>query len=299
MKKFVALLLVIVLTATVAIGGTIAYLQDTARNDNTMTLGNVDIEQWEFQRVKANDGTYETETIDEKNSYVLEGFEQDKMLLPCTELAANGNPYNHGAGGWDATIVRMTQVGSHGSMQVFTSKNAQDKFVIVENTGSIDAYVRTIVAIEHGTVSAALIGSSSRATTDASDAGEGTPWFANVIGTVEINGTNYYVFEFVYEGAKTSSGYKHENGVLPAGEKTYPSLCQVYMTYNATNDDVIKLDGNSNGKLDILVLSQAVQADGWNAIDGKTIAQTALDAAFGKVDAKNVAEWFAASATNP
>ena len=86
-----------------AIGGTIAYLQDTARNDNTMTLGNVDIEQWEYQRVKDADGAYVTDTIDGKTSYKLEGFEQDKMLLPCTEIDANGNPVNYGAGGWDAT----------------------------------------------------------------------------------------------------------------------------------------------------------------------------------------------------
>ena len=44
----------------------------------------------------------------------------------------------------------MTQVGSHGDMQVFTFKNAQDKFIVVENKGSIATYVRTIVAVEHG-----------------------------------------------------------------------------------------------------------------------------------------------------
>lgn len=105
---------------------------------------------------------------------------------------------------------------------------------------------------------------------------------------MEINGTNYYVFAFVYEGAKASSGYIHADGVLPAGEMTYPSFCQIYLTNAATNDDMIKLDGNGNGKLDVMVLSQAVQTNGWTAATGKTVAQIALDEAFGKVDAKNV-----------
>lgn len=51
MKKFIALLLTVVLTATVAIGGTVAYLQDSDSDVNVMTLGNVSIDQTEdFQQ---------------------------------------------------------------------------------------------------------------------------------------------------------------------------------------------------------------------------------------------------------
>ena len=283
MKKLIALLLTVVLTASVAIGGTVAYLQDSARNDNTMTVGKVDISQWEYQRVQNADGTYPTDTIDGKTSYKLESFEQDKMLLPATEIDANGNPYNYGAGTWDTTTVRMTQVGSYGGMQVFESPNAVDKFVVVKNEGNTDAYVRTIVAIECGNADkAALIGSSYHSN-----------WKKNDAFTATIDGKIYWVTEYIYQGA--SDGSRHVGGKLPTGEMTYPSFCQVYLKSAATNEDLTAIDANSNGKLDILVLSQAVQADGWEAASGKTVAQTALDTAFGKVDATNVATWFAAN----
>lgn len=45
MKMYIALLLVGILIVAVAIGSTAAYLQETAHNDNIITLGNVDIKQ--------------------------------------------------------------------------------------------------------------------------------------------------------------------------------------------------------------------------------------------------------------
>lgn len=290
MKKIIALLLTVVLTATVAIGGTVAYLQDSARNDNTMTMGKVDISQWEYEREKNTDGTYKTNTIDGVTSYVLKGFTQDKMLLPATEINADGTPNNYGAGGWDDITVRMTQVGSFGGMQVFESPNAVDKFVTVKNDGNTGAYVRTLVAVEVGSGNADLL---SLGTRTSSDENSTAPWLtASQLSNVTINGNTYSVFECVYKGA--SDVNRHVNGVLTAGEMTYPNLCQVFLKSTATNDDITKLDGNSNGKLDILVLSQAVQADGWTAAAGKSVALTALDAAFGDVTAAKVAEWFAA-----
>ena len=143
MKKFATVALSVGLIGAMVAGGSLAYLSDTASDVNVMTLGNVNIEQHEYQRAEEN-GAYKTATIDEQTSYVLEGFKQGKELLPIV-----GDP-STGAAGWDNTIVRMSQVDSYGSMQVFAGKNAQDKFVTVENTGKTDAYVRTLVAIEVG-----------------------------------------------------------------------------------------------------------------------------------------------------
>lgn len=271
MKKFIALLLTVVLTATVAIGGTVAYLQDEDSDVNVMTLGNVKIEQHEYQRVVNADGTYATGTVDDQTSYKLEAFEQGKPLLPATELDANGNPYNYGAGGWDSTTVRMSQVDSYGGMQVFTSKNAQDKFVTVENTGMTDAYIRTLVAIEIGSTDGSLIGSSYHGT-----------WAKTEIGQITIDGNNYMLFEYAYEGGELSDGtWRHKNGILPAGDTSYPNLSQVYISAEATNEDMVALDGNGNGTLDILVVSQAVQVDGF------ADAETALNAAFGDITTTN------------
>lgn len=275
MKKILMMVLSLVLVAALSIGGTVAYLQDTDEDVNVMTLGSVKIEQHEYERATNADGTYKTSIFDNQTSYVLKDFTQGKPLLPATALDANGNPYNYGAGDYDSTRVKMSQVGSHGSMDVFVNKNAQDKFVTVENTGKTDAYVRTIIAYELGSVAnfRDVINTSSFMTAE-------DVWNVTDIGVVEIDGNKYYVSEYIYNGAKALGGV-HENGVLPAGDTTYPSLAQVYMKATATNEDVEKIDGNNNGTYDILVVSQAVQTAGFDD------AETALNAGFGDITTTN------------
>lgn len=255
-----------VLVAAVSIGGTLAYLTSTADDVNVMTLGNVEIKQHEYQRVTNDDGSYKTDTIDGQTSYVLEAFEQGKALLPIVgdpSLSINDPGYK----GWDTTTVRMSQVDSYGGMQVFGGKNAQDKFVTVENTGESEAYVRTLVAIECGTTDGSLVSSSYHGT-----------WTKNEIGVITFDNNSYLLIEYIYKGA---NGTRHDNGVLPAGDTTYPNLSQVYINSVATNEDMEAIDGNGNGTLDILVLSQAVQVNGF------ADAQTALDTAFGDITTTN------------
>ena len=112
-------------------------------------------------------------------------------------------------------------------------------------------------------------------------------WKRTFIGAAEIDGNNYYIVEFVYDGVGDSSNAngKHPDGIVHPGEFTYCNLAQVYMTPKATNEDVEKIDGNKNGTYDIIVLSQAVQAAGF------ADAKTALDTAFG-TSAENAAGWF-------
>ena len=281
MKKVLLTVLSAALIIILAAGGTVAYLSDTDSDVNVMTMGNVDIAQHEYERAKNPDGTWATKEIGGVTSYVLTEFTQAKPLMPATAVDANGNPYNFGAGDYDTTRVKMSQVGSHGSMDVFVNKNAQDKFVVVENTGRTDAYVRTIFAFEIGSLPENefdnVISTSSFMTAQG-------VWEVTDIGVVEIDGNNYYVSEYLYSGAKALGGV-HENGVLPAGDTAYPSLAQVYMKGTATNEDCEALDGNKNGTYDILVFSQAVQVSGFDT------AETALDIAFGKSTEK-AAEWF-------
>jgi len=286
MKKKILTTLSVVLILGLAALGILAYLQSEDSDVNVMTLGNVQIEQHEYERVVEN-GAYKT---DDAYGYLLKDFTQAKPLYPATEVDANGNPYNFGAGDYDRTRVIMSQVDSYGNMQVFTSKNAQDKFVTVENTGKSDAYVRTIVALELGNLAVAdfdnIIGISTRSTED--DTNLNQPWLKNEVGVVEIDSNNYIVVEFVYHGAVLSDGsLRHAEGILPAGDTSYPNLCQVYMNAAATNEDCEAIDGNKNGTYDILVLSQAVQVEGF------ADAATALDTAFPKGENNaNVAGWF-------
>jgi len=246
MKKILSVALVVVLLAGIAVSGTMAYLQDSDSDVNVMTLGNVEIEQNEYQRATNADGSYKTDST----GYVLESFTQGKPLLPCTELDANGNPYNHGAGDWDATKVDMSQVGSQGLQKVFTSKNAQDKIVTVKNTGKSDAYVRTWIALEDPFTEGRLgvnVGNKDYYTQDPS-------W-----ESVTIDGVQYSVSCFTYKEA------------LKPGEVSTPSLFQVYLNYKATNEDM-ELLGDT---YEILAFSQAVQTAGFDSADA------ALDAAFG------------------
>ena len=276
------LLVALVLSVAMATTGTLAYLTDEDADVNTRTLGKVEIVQNESQRVVNEDGTYKTDTIDGQTSYVLEEFEQDKPLLPIV-----GDPHKTDGItlGWDDTPVRMTQIGSYGSMQVFAGKNAVDKFVTVTNTGKSDAFVRTFVAIEIGSTDGSMIRTSYHGA-----------WDSKEIGVITIDGNNYMVTEYSYPGAQLSDGtWRHEKGILPAGDTTYPSLAQVYLGSEADNEDVEAIDGNGNGKLDILVLSQAVQADGFEVLG----AEVALNAGFGEptaTDAEtgktNIALWF-------
>lgn len=133
-------------------------------------------------------------------------------------------------------------------------KNVIDKIVTVKNTGKSDAFVRTIIAIE---------------------APEGDPdnlIHVNVNGTgltytpwavTEIDGVDYVIATFTYDEA------------LAPGAISAPSLMQVFLDKAATNEDVAKF-GNT---WDILVLSQAVQVEGF------ADAKTALDTAFGAITA--------------
>lgn len=266
-----------VLVAAVAIGGTLAYLTSTDDDVNVMTLGNVSIKQHEYERVVNADGTFATEIIDNVTSYVLKDFTQAKPLLPSAINTTTWEGWD-----WDSTIVRMTQVDSYGGMQVFkAASNAQDKFVTVENTGDTDAYIRTLVAIEIGSTDGSLIGTSYHSTWTDTDFDPSTTDVSDPL-YIQIDGKNYMLQEYIYAGGQLSDGsWRHGNGILPAGDTSYPNLSQVYIKSEATNEDMKALDGNGNGTLDILVLSQAVQAKGF------ADAKTALDTAFGAITTTN------------
>ena len=66
------------------VGGTVAYLQDADSDVNVMTLGNVKIEQHEYERAVGADGKFETITIESGTGYKLKPFTQGKPLYPTT-----------------------------------------------------------------------------------------------------------------------------------------------------------------------------------------------------------------------
>ncbi len=261
MKKIIALLLVIALTAALSVSLTMAYLQDTDDDVNVMTLGNVYIDQIE-QQWNAD----KTELVD---------FDQGKPLYPYV-----------GTLGWADTpaTTAINPAPNNAAYRRFTMENVVDKYVSVKNVGDSAAYVRTIFAFEMGGFETIdefkykVVGYSSNAENGAEF--PGLDWLWGTEFVAQIDGKNYMVREAVHVDP------------LASGATTIPSLLQVYMNKDCGNAEVEKIDGNGNGLYDILVLSQAVQTEGF---DG---AKAALDTAFGAPEAVNgegivnAAAWF-------
>ncbi len=256
-KKIIALTVAAILLIMAVVGGTYAYLIDKDYAENVMVMGNVDIIQEEWER--AADGS------------IVE-FTQDKPLYPA--VMPNGIS-------WAADEVTV----GGGAVKVFADdcKNVVDKFITVKNTGKSDAYVRTLIAFEQGSLAWADYFNAIMTNTN------GEEWESPVSGyEITINGENFIVFAMYYKG--------DNNGVLAPEEITAPCLNQLYMLSTATNETVTALDGNENGKYDIYAISQAVQTNGF------TDAHDALNTAFGVVEddgdaayaesQANLQEWF-------
>ena len=245
MKKIITMVLALVLVAGLSISGTLAYLQDNDSDVNVMTMHNVHIEQ------------IEQEWNEDKTALVP--FTDNKPLYPCVGEVA-----------WaDKSVPAYRR---------FAMNNVVDKYVTVKNTGDTDAYVRTIVALEMGSLTAnefAKVFSLSVNLENGDEFKFPGAWSIPTDDIFTINGKTYNIMEFVHSDA------------LEKGEVTVPSMLQVYMKSVATNEDCVALDGNGNNKYDILVLSQGVQAAGFEN------AQAALDTAFGDVNQENVQKWFA------
>ena len=270
MKKFATMAISVALIGTMIAGGSLAYLQDSDSDVNVMTLGNVDITQHEYQR--AVDVDHNAGEQGEGNG-VTEGalvpFEQGQALYPAVPKNNVSTDYSAEATDlfyWGDYVYSGT--AGNGLWNDANLSNVMDKFVFVKNTGKSDAYFRTIIAFE----------CPEGMTYGVQPYTQGNELMMNVnaasydweeIGYITVEGTRYWVEEATYKN------------ILNPGNQAHPSLLQVVLTHNATNEDM-ELLGDT---YEILVLSQAVQTQGF------ADAQTALDTAFGKASEK-AAEWF-------
>ncbi len=268
-KKTLIMVVGLVLSLAVGLGGTLAYLTDTDADVNTMVLGNVQIVQNEQQRVE-NDKEFTDE---------LEPFENDKPLLPYTDRIG-------------ATADEVT-IGDYTISLSDKYNNYIDKIVTVTNTGNSDAYVRTLVALPTG-------GTEHWRQYDAA-ADVWLHW--NLCGDVK----DHWVFEEVTGG---ENGYMTVDGIeyevwqftlkepLAPGKTTYPVIRglfmdkrvdvndgKYFMTVNGENYPIENF-ADAEGKVDVLVLSQAVQAQGF------ADAATALNEAFPVENAAVMTAWF-------
>lgn len=263
-KKIVSICLVLAILA-VAATGTLAYFTDYDGAENTFVFGNISIQQLEKERIEQSDAnTADTNITD---------FTQDKELFPVV-----GDP------AW-APDYQNFPTGGYSKLFTDAMGNVEDKFVFVENNGANSVYFRTLVAIEQGaldytTWDDVVVGTNMNL----------SHYDMTVIGTdVEINGNEYVIYELVYVRDNSNDADAEEvgAGILEAGKTSTPSLLQVLLYKETTQEQVALLDGNDDGKLNVLAVSQAVQTAGFSD------AATALDEAFGDLDATSAAAYLA------
>lgn len=260
----------LVLVAVLAIGGTIAYLADTDSDVNVMTMGNVSIDQLEYERIpdaatttgwKAADTEYAVKFgNDTYYPDAMQKFTQNKPALPAvyqdSTIKWDDRNGSQAASGTGSHQQSWAEVGAPGSNQLFDDsvKNVIDKFVFVKNTGRTDSYYRTFIAIEcPKDLDESLIhlNTNGNFRFDWED-----------LGTTTIGDVQYLIKVATY------------NQILTPDEISRPSLLQIFLDPAATNEDCA-LFGDT---WEILVVSQAVQADGF------TSADSALTEAFGDTE---------------
>lgn len=261
-KKILSICLVAALAITAIAGASLAYFTDTDDATNTFTVGNVKIEQNEKDR-EGND------------------FEQDQKLYPIVNDSKDNDGYHLGG-------------------------NYIDKIVTVTNTGSEEAFVRTHIAIPAAlddgpasyNASANVLhwnGASAEDTFALANLGNDNDWYwgkstdtdwpGNAgdwnFYTTKIGGVDYNVYVATHASAIASK------------ETTAPSLYGIYLDKNVNHDEngyFIVRDGKRETvdmtNTTVYVLSEAVQAKGWDNTDAN-VAFKALDQAFGTVGSYN------------
>ena len=236
MKKVLAWLLVLALTAAISIGATLAYLTDTDEDVNVMTLGKVKIDQLEYERI-------DDETANEKAE--VQEFHDNKPLLP----AVTDKNFDYTPGD---TEVDWTQIGKDGyTTEIWNPENINnevDKMVFVKNKGNYDAFVRTVFAFEAGNYET-LDQFRSMVHLNLNQKDFDWTWVELPVEIPNAEGgtTKYFVATATYKD------------ILKPGALTEISLSQIALDKTATNADVEAFGDTYQ----ILVKSQAIQADGF------------------------------------
>lgn len=262
MKKIIAIAIAAVLLISATVYTSIAYLADVDSDVNVMTMGDVEIEQIEMERAKDENGNWIVSSELDRYDYypeLMQEFTQNRRLMPAFYDNAQKTVIwdDRATVNGDAHQQSWEQIGAPGSNQLFDDsvKNVLDKFVFVKNTGNEDAYYRTLIAIEcpEG-VDLDMIHLNLNNNVRFS-------W--ENVGFIEIDGVRYFLMV---------ANYLEE---LTPGEVSRPSLLQVYLDPKTETADVKKF----NGAMEIFVVSQAVQCEGFERVG----AIAALDEAFGDV----------------
>ena len=253
LKKILLPLATAILVIAISIGATLAYLTDEEAAENVMTIGKVDIDLLEYERVGVD-------TSD--GDAVVQEFRDNKPLLPA--VIEKGFDYTPGD-----TYVDWTQDAVEWQQQNdddgYTSpiwdpakiNNEVDKMVFVRNNGDYGAYVRIYFAFEAGNF-------------------DTFNEFREMIH-LNLNETGDWEWEWIPflatndEGGKyfiANATYKKE---LMPDDFTDITLSQIALDSSATNEQV-EAFGDT---YEVFVNAQGIQSAGFKDPD------TALDEGFG------------------
>ena len=248
-RKILSLALTICMVAILAVGGTLAYFTDTDEATNTFTVGGVNIELVEQERVFDKDG----------NATGLQPFTQNKNLMPLVGSAQG---------------AKETVGGVEGLPTAAAAQNYVDKIITVKNTGNSAAYMRVFVAIPEELDNVADAGKNILHFNTSVASAADKEWGAEVLAAKSVligdDGVKYNVYYRTYQSpvAKTEStktpayiGFYLDSGVDMNEDGKY--------TINGT---VINMDLTKG--ISIPVFAQGVQIEGFdNAEDAFTAAK--------------------------
>ena len=223
-KKILALCLVLALSATAIIGGTLAYFTDTDNATNTFTVGNVKIDLHEANKEGAVDEAYHT-------------WLESQVLMP------GDNNTN--------TVAKRVYVENTGKSDSYVRVHIAIPSVLDNANPDFDASKNLLHF--NNTEESMAIGKWNWGTKiDGRTAGEylpaGDTWN---FYTTTVDGIDYNVYVVTYETA------------LKANEVTDDAIHQVYLYKDVTNADIKKADKTLNSNWNILVFAEGGQVDGF------------------------------------
>ena len=239
MKKTVAWILALALLAVATVIGTVAYLTDVDSETNVFTIGNVDIDLLEYERIN-------TETKDADAN--IQEFHDNKPLRPA--VIAKGFDYTAGDTyvDWTQSAVDWKQDGENGYTSPIWDptkiNNEVDKMVFVKNTGDYSAYVRIFFAFEAGAYTT-FAQFQNKIHLNLNDTDWTWEW-EEYIG--EKSGDNFFVACATY------------NYALAPGDYTEISLSQISLDPAASNVDARAF----NRGYRVLVAAQGIQSEGFD-----------------------------------
>lgn len=227
MKKRLLLLLCIICTMAIFVGGTLAYFTDSVTATAEIKSAMIDIEQIEMERQVNND------------KVVLTEFTQKQALYPAIYSDLNTEVFNWKFDEKDEKTFTLN----------FWSdvENALDKIVFVKNNSTTTAAFRTIFAFEAypNFDKTKLLLNRNESDYIWTDIG---------LGQIKDTGDYYYFMMATYAEELTDGTIEYKS--LDIDKVAPPSLLQVALSSAATNEDIEKFGET----YEILVVTQATQA---------------------------------------